>query len=75
MGEKDFEEKGVAKMVRRVSQEMCLSTPGDRFHHVSRDENGSATALGRLAFFARIPGSNWFIHSLGGWVSTSLCWT
>ena len=58
MGEKDFEEKAVAKAVGNAVQEMeqsaeelCLSTPGGRFH-VRWDENGSATAMGQLAFFA-----------------------
>ncbi|UVS61483.1 MULTISPECIES: transposase [Nitrosomonas] len=58
MGEKDFEEKGAAKAVSNAVQEMeqsaeemCLSTPGGRFH-VRWDENGSATAMGQLAFFS-----------------------
>jgi hypothetical protein len=34
-----------------AAEEMSLSTPGGRFH-VRWDENGSATALGQLAFFA-----------------------
>ncbi|SDZ09621.1 transposase [Nitrosomonas sp. Nm33] len=58
MGEKDFEEKGVVKAVDsalqkmgQAAQELCLSTPGGRFH-VRWDENGSATAMGQLAFFA-----------------------
>ncbi len=58
MGEKDFEEKAVVKAVdnavqemKQSAEEMCLSTPGGRFH-VRRDENGSATAMGQLAFFA-----------------------
>lgn len=58
MGEKDFDEKGVVKAVgsavqemEQAAQEMCLSTPGGRFH-VRWDENGSATAMGQLAFFA-----------------------
>lgn len=57
MGEKDFEEKGVVKAVggavqemEPAAEEMSLSTPGGRFH-VRWDENGSATALGQLAFF------------------------
>ncbi|SDI18412.1 hypothetical protein [Nitrosomonas sp. Nm132] len=58
MGEEGFEEKGVVNAVGSVVQEMapaaeemCLLTPGGRFH-VRWDENGSATALGQLAFFA-----------------------
>ncbi|SDZ22125.1 hypothetical protein [Nitrosomonas sp. Nm58] len=58
MGEEDFDEKEVVKVVDSAVQEMapaaeemCLLTPGGRFH-VRWDENGSATALGQLAFFA-----------------------
>lgn len=58
MGETDFEEKAVAKAVGNAVQEMeqsaeelCLSTPGGRFH-IRWDENGSATVMGQLAFFA-----------------------
>jgi hypothetical protein len=58
MGEKDFDEKEVVKAVdsavqemERAAQELCLSTPGGRFH-VRWDKNGSATALGQLVFFA-----------------------
>ena len=58
MGEKDFDEKGVVKAVdsavqeiEQAAQEISLSTPGGRFH-VRWDENGSATAMGQLAFFA-----------------------
>ena len=58
MGEKDFEEKAVVKAVgnavqemEQSAQELCLSTPGGRFH-IRWDENGSATAMGQLAFFA-----------------------
>src|SRR5574338_32842 len=58
MGEKDFEGKGEVKAVSSAVQEMepaaeemSLTTPGGRFH-IRWDENGSATALGQLAFFA-----------------------
>jgi hypothetical protein len=34
-----------------AAEEMCLLTPGGRFH-VRWDEKGNATALGQLAFFA-----------------------
>jgi hypothetical protein len=52
MGEEGFEEKGWVKAIgsavqemEPAAEEMCLSTPGGRFH-VRWDENGSVTALG-----------------------------
>ncbi len=58
MGEKDFEQKALAKAVATVLQEaeqaaveLRVATPGGRFH-VRWDEGGSATALGQLPFFA-----------------------
>jgi len=60
MGECEFEQKAVVKAVDsalqpqvqgRVAEELRLVTPGGRFQ-VRWDENGSATALGQLTFFA-----------------------
>ena len=60
MGECEFEQKAVVKAVdsalqvqaqARMAEELRLSTPGGRFQ-VRWDENGSATALGQLGFFA-----------------------
>ncbi|SER51030.1 hypothetical protein SAMN05421690_10331, partial [Nitrosomonas sp. Nm51] len=58
MGEIEFEQSKLVKAVEIAVQEMdqstrelCLSTPGGRFH-VRWDEGGSATAMGQLAFFA-----------------------
>jgi hypothetical protein len=58
MGEAEFEQKAVVKavgsaIVEQVKQsaEMRVTTPGGRFQ-VRWDENGSASALGQLAFFA-----------------------
>ena len=58
MGEKDFEQKALAKAVvtalqepEQVAVELRVTTPGGRFH-VRWDESGSATALGQLPFFA-----------------------
>ncbi|MDP2792642.1 MAG: transposase [Sulfurisoma sp.] len=58
MGEKDFEQKVLAKAVVTALQEaehaaveLRVTTPGGRFH-VRWDEGGSATALGQLPFFA-----------------------
>ena len=58
MGEAEFEQKAVVKAVDaaiveqvKQSEEMRLTTPGGRFQ-VRWDENGSASALGQLAFFA-----------------------
>ena len=58
MGEKDFEQKVLAKAVvtalqeaEHAAAELRVATPGGRFH-VRWDEGGSATALGQLAFFA-----------------------
>jgi len=60
MGECEFEQKAVVKAVdsalqaqaqERVAEELRLVTPGGRFQ-VRWDENGSATALGQLGFFA-----------------------
>jgi len=60
MGECEFEQKAVVKAVdsalqaqaqERVAEDLRLVTPGGRFQ-VRWDENGSATALGQLGFFA-----------------------
>jgi hypothetical protein len=60
MGECEFEQKTVVKAVdsalqaqaqERLAEDLRLSTPGGRFQ-VRWDENGSATALGQLSFFA-----------------------
>ena len=58
MGELDFEQKALVKAVdgaiaEQISQagDRRVATPGGRFQ-VRRDENGSASALGQLAFFA-----------------------
>jgi hypothetical protein len=58
MGEMEFEQKVLVKAVTdatqgmvQSSEELRLSTPGGRFH-VRWDENGSATAMGQLAFFS-----------------------
>lgn len=58
MGEEEFEEKSLVTAVRgavaqQVEQapELRVSTPGGRFQ-VRWDDDGSATALGQLAFFA-----------------------
>ena len=58
MGEKEFEQKALGRAVdgavqepERAAAELRLATPGGRFQ-VRRDEGGSATALGQLAFFA-----------------------
>jgi len=60
MGECEFEQKTVVKAVdsalqvqaqERLAEDLRLSTPGGRFQ-VRWDENGSATALGQLGFFA-----------------------
>ena len=60
MGEQEFEQKAVVKAVdsalqaqaqERVVEDLRLVTPGGRFQ-VRWDENGSATALGQLTFFA-----------------------
>ena len=60
MGECEFEQKSVVKAVdsalqaqvqEQVAEELRLVTPGGRFQ-VRWDENGSATALGQLTFFA-----------------------
>jgi len=60
MGECEFEQKAVVKAVdsalqaqvqERVAEELRLVTPRGRFQ-VRWDENGSATALGQLTFFA-----------------------
>lgn len=58
MGEMVFQEKalvtavdGVVQEWDREAEDMRLSLPGGRFQ-VRWDENGSATALGQLAFFA-----------------------
>ena len=58
MGEDKFEQTTLVNTVqcahvelRDVSGELRVNTPGGRFH-VRWDENGSASALGQLAFFA-----------------------
>ncbi|MBK6973150.1 MAG: hypothetical protein IPH26_09455 [Sterolibacteriaceae bacterium] len=59
MGEARFPQRAVVSAVQAAlaeqlaagEQELRVSTPGGRFH-VRWDENGSATALGQLAFFA-----------------------
>jgi len=58
MGESEFEQKGVVTAVRSALAEQAeratdlrVDTPGGRFQ-VRWDEDGSATALGQLAFFA-----------------------
>lgn len=58
MGEMTFEQATVVKAVEsalieqgKVGSELRVSTPGGRFQ-VRWDENGSASALGQLAFFA-----------------------
>jgi hypothetical protein len=58
MGESEFEQKGLVTAVRSAltepteqATELRVNTPGGRFQ-VRWDENGSATALGQLAFFA-----------------------
>jgi hypothetical protein len=58
MGEREFEQNALAKAVEgaiaeqvREASELRVATPGGRFQ-VRWDENGSASALGQLAFFA-----------------------
>ena len=58
MGEDKFEQTTLVNAVqstivesRDVSNDLRVNTPGGRFH-VRWDENGSASALGQLAFFA-----------------------
>jgi len=58
MGEEEFEQKALVTAVScamaaqaREAAELRVTTPGGRFH-VRWDEEGSATALGQLAFFA-----------------------
>lgn len=58
MGEAEFEQRGLVTAVRSAVAEpveqaadLRVTTPGGRFQ-VRWDENGSATALGQLAFFA-----------------------
>jgi hypothetical protein len=58
MGEAEFEKNALAKAVGeaiaeqvREATDLRVSTPGGRFQ-VRWDENGSASALGQLAFFA-----------------------
>lgn len=58
MGEAEFEQKAVVKAVdaaiveqAKQASEMRVTTPGGRYQ-VRWDENGSASALGQLAFFA-----------------------
>jgi hypothetical protein len=58
MGEMDFERKALVKAVvgaleevEQQAAEMCVGTPGGRFH-VRWDEWGSTRALGQLPFFA-----------------------
>lgn len=59
MGEMEFGQKvmvkavsqAVAEQAKMLSTEMRVTTPGGRFH-VRWDENGSASAMGQLSFFA-----------------------
>lgn len=58
MGESEFEQKGLVRAVRSALAEQAeraadlrVDTPGGRFQ-VRWDEEGSATALGQLPFFA-----------------------
>lgn len=58
MGEAEFEQSALVKAVNgavaeqvRQATDLRVSTPGGRFQ-VRWDENGSASALGQLAFFA-----------------------
>lgn len=59
MGEREFDQRRVVEAVQGAltelasagSGELKVNTPGGRFQ-VHWDENGSATALGQLAFFA-----------------------
>lgn len=58
MGEMEFEQNALAKAVEgaiseqvKEASELRVATPGGRFQ-VRWDENGSASALGQLAFFA-----------------------
>jgi hypothetical protein len=59
MGEAEFEpnvmvsavQRALAEQTVRGEQEMRLTTPGGRYQ-VRWDDEGSATALGQLAFFA-----------------------
>ena len=58
MGEREFEQNALAKAVKgaiseqvREASEQRVATPGGRFQ-VRWDDNGSASALGQLAFFA-----------------------
>ena len=58
MGEKEFEQKALVTAVQgavaehaKQASELRVTTPGGRFQ-VRWDENGSATALGQLPFFA-----------------------
>ena len=58
MGESEFEQKGLVTAVRSALAEQAeattdlrVNTPGGRFQ-VRWDAEGSATALGQLAFFA-----------------------
>jgi hypothetical protein len=58
MGEAEFAQSGLVKAVHAAlveaaqeASDLRVSTPGGRFH-VRWDENGSASALGQLTFFA-----------------------
>jgi hypothetical protein len=60
MGEKEFEQKSLVRATRQAvaelacsaaAEELKVNTPGGKFQ-VRWDENGSATAMGQLAFFA-----------------------
>lgn len=58
MGDGEFEKKAIVKAVngalpevKFIAAEIPVETPGGRFQ-VKWDENGSATALGQLPFFA-----------------------
>ena len=73
MGEGEFAEKTLVAAVRGAlveaaepTAELRVSTPGGRFQ-VRWDENGSATALGQLAFFAEfLEVSGLFAHWVAG---------
>lgn len=61
MGEKEFEQKpmvratqeAIAELVCNGAEELRVNTPGGRFQ-VRWDENGSASAMGQLPFFAEL---------------------
>ena len=60
MGEEKFERSALVKVVggalaeqSHQATELRVTTPGGRFQ-VRWDENGSASAMGQLAFFAEL---------------------